>query len=50
MKTLRLSYVSIVSGVILSFHDTLWPWAMGFVVLWATLASLEYHFGKKSFI
>jgi hypothetical protein len=37
---LKLSYVAIVSGVVLSFHDTLFPWAVGFVVVWATLVSI----------
>ena len=37
---LRLSYVALVSGVILSFHNTYYPWALGFVVAWATLASI----------
>jgi hypothetical protein len=45
----RLSYVALVSGVILSFHNTYWPVAFWFVVAWATLASLEYRLGKKSF-
>lgn len=46
---LRLSYVAIFAGVILSFHDTLWPLAFWFVVGWAALASLEYNLGKKNF-
>jgi len=46
---LRLSYVAIFAGVILGFHDTLWPWAFALVVGWAILASLEYRLGKKSF-
>ncbi len=46
---LRLSYVALVSGVILSFHDTLHLWALAFVVAWATLASLEVRFGGKNF-
>jgi hypothetical protein len=46
---LRLSYVALFSGVILSFHDTYYPVAFWFVVAWATLASLEYRFGGKNF-
>jgi hypothetical protein len=46
---LRLSYVAIFSGVILSFHDTYWPLAIWCVMAWALLASAEYRFGKKSF-
>lgn len=46
---LRLSYVAIFAGAILSFHNTYWPWAGVFVIAWAALASLEYRFGKKSF-
>ena len=46
---LRLSYVAILAGAILSFHDTYWPMAIWFVVGWAALASAEYRFGKKSF-
>ena len=38
---LRLSYVALVSGVVLSFHDTLYPWALAFVAVWAALASLS---------
>jgi hypothetical protein len=38
---LRLSYAALVSGVVLSFHDTLYPWAIVFVVAWATLASIS---------
>lgn len=45
----RLSYVAIVAGAILSFHETYWPLAFWFVVAWAALASLEYNFGKKNF-
>jgi hypothetical protein len=45
----RLSYVALVSGVILSFHDTYWQWAFWFVVAWATLASLEVRFNNKNF-
>jgi hypothetical protein len=37
---LRLSYVALVSGVVLSFHDTLYPWAVLLVAGWATLASI----------
>jgi hypothetical protein len=36
----KLSYVALVSGVILSFHNTLYFWALGFVVVWAALASI----------
>jgi len=46
---IRLSYVAILSGLILSFHETYWPWAFWFVVGWATLASLEYRLGGKNF-
>jgi len=46
---LRLSYVALFSGVILSFHNTYWPVAGLFVIALAGLASLEYRFGKKSF-
>lgn len=46
---LRLSYVAIFGGVILSFHETLWPLATLCVMAWALLASAEYHFGKKGF-
>jgi hypothetical protein len=42
---LRLSYVALLSGVILSFHDTYWPWAFWFVVAWAALASLSNRIG-----
>ena len=45
----RLSYVALVSGVILSFHNTYWPVAGLFVIAWATLASLEVRFGGKNF-
>ena len=45
----RLSYVAIFAGVILSFHNTLWPMAFWFVVAWAVLASFEYRFGKRGF-
>jgi len=38
---LRLSYVALVSGVVLSFHDTLYLWALLFVAVWAGLASLS---------
>jgi hypothetical protein len=37
----RLSYVALVSGVLLSFHDTHYLWALACVAVWATLASLS---------
>lgn len=46
---LRLSYVAIFAGVILSFHEIYWPFATLCVMAWALLASAEHHFGKKSF-
>ena len=45
----RLSYVSLLIGAVLSFHDTLWPWTLAFVAGWAALATLEWHFGKQNF-
>ena len=38
---LRLSYVALVAGVILSFHNTLHLWALVAVGVWAGLASLS---------
>lgn len=46
---LRLSYVAIFAGAILSFHDTYWPWAGLFVIAWATLATIEHRLLGKNF-
>ena len=42
----RLSVIVLLMGVILSFHETLWGWAILFAVGWAALASLEYNLKK----
>jgi len=45
---IKLSAVVIMIGVILSFHNTLWPFAFWFVVAWAGLAAIEYNLDKKN--
>jgi uncharacterized membrane protein len=43
----KLSAIAIMAGVILSFHDTLYPWALAFVVVWAGLASIHFNIKNK---
>ena len=36
-----LSVSVLLVGVALSFHDTLWPWAMLALIAWASLSAIE---------
>ena len=43
----RLAVAIIGSGVLLSFHDTLWGWAGVAVLAWAVVATIEMRYTKK---
>ena len=43
----RLSAITLMMGVILSFHETLWNWAILFAIGWAVLASVEYRVKRR---
>ena len=47
INLIKLSLIVLMMGVILSFHNTLWPLTFWFVVGWAGLAALEYNLEKK---
>jgi hypothetical protein len=42
----KLGVIVLFMGVILSFHDTYWPYAIWGLVGWALLASLDYNIRK----
>jgi hypothetical protein len=43
----KLAVGTLLVGVGLSFHDTLWGWAGVFVLAWAFFAAIEMRYNKK---
>ena len=43
----RLAVGVLLVGVALSFHDTLWVWAVLALVAWASLVAIEMRFNPK---
>jgi hypothetical protein len=43
----RLAVGVLLAGVALSFHNTLWGWAVVFAVTWGVLAAIEMRYNPK---
>jgi hypothetical protein len=43
----RLAVGTLLAGLLLSFHDTLWGWAGVAVLAWAIVATIEMRYTRK---
>lgn len=45
--TLKMVYVMLTLGVVLSFHEIYWPWVWGLLVLSALVGATGIRYGSR---